>query len=415
MDDQYARGEGGMAAVPARAGLGRHQSVPAAVAIATRFYQPYERAGGAEVQAGRLARFLTEQGGACEIVTTRFRGDLRSRETEGGVSVRRLVTVGGPLSRPVEFVAALGWFLANGGRFRVVHALCLSAFTLGAMLGAGVRGARTIVLPCTIGPRGDIARVRRGVGGRLLWRLFATADVVLARTRVAAAELEANGIQPAKVVSAPALLGPILDRPLEPEDRKLVRAAIGLPDRPTVLYVGRLVEAKGVGVILEAWPEIAARHDSTLVLVGDGPLRARAEELAATLGRPDAIRVVGRVGDPEPYFRAAEIFVYPSHSEAFGLALAEAMAAGLAVVTTSTGLATDWIRDGEDGVIVEAGDRAALVGALESLLSNEARRRWLGAGALLRAREAFAPDRIGKAYLDLHRRLLDGEALSTRG
>jgi glycosyltransferase involved in cell wall biosynthesis len=382
-----------------------------AVGIATRFYHPYPSAGGAEVQAERLARYLAANGQICEIVTTRYRGDLPAREVGAGVDVRRLPTRR-PLSRLVEFVTAFVWFFVNGGRFRVVHALCLSAFTLGAVLGAGARGARTIVLPCTVGARGDIAHVRKGPVGRLLWRLFGTADVMLARTRAGAAELDATGIPRTKVTIVPALLDLMLDRPPGPAERTAVRAAIGLPDRPIALYVGRLVEAKGVGLILEAWPQVAAHHKATLVLVGNGPLRARAVAVAKALDDSEGIRVVGRVEHPEPYYRAAEIFIYPSDGEAFGLALGEAMAAGLAVIATRTGLATDWIRDGEDGLIVETRDAVGLARAISSLLSAESRRRSLGLKALLRAREAFAPDRVGAAYLELHRRLLDVEGLS---
>ena len=64
--------------------------------------------------------------------------------------------------------------------------------------------------------------------------------------------------------------------------------------------------------------------------------------------------------DPETFYRASDIFAFPSRSESFGNALAEAMAHGLAVVTTPVGLARHWIRDGENGILVP-GDEPGLL------------------------------------------------------
>ena len=378
------------------------------VAVVTRFYDPYPSGGGAEIQAARLARYVAGAHGSCEVVTTRFGADSPSHEMDDGVSVRRLPTGAGRLSRPIEFIAAFWYVFANGRRIRVVHAFCLSAFTLGAVMGARVRGICTIALPCTIGPDGDIARLRRPLVGRLLWRLFCSVDVMVARTRAVAHELEANGIHATKIVRLPGMLETAPDRPLDPGERRTERARLGLPDRPIVLYAGRLVEAKGVPLILQAWPEIRARRDATLLIVGDGPLRSKVASVAAAFGAADEIRVVGRQPDLRALFRAADIFVMPSLSEVFGSAVAEAMGYGLAIVTTRTGLAADWMRDGRDGVVIPHADRAQLVEAIDSLLGDEPRRRSLGIEAHRKASEAFAPRVVGEAHLALYRRLLDG-------
>jgi glycosyltransferase involved in cell wall biosynthesis len=377
------------------------------VAIVTRFFRPYPAAGGAEIQADRLCRFLVAQGAGCEIVTTRFRSDLPSRELETDVRVRRLGTPRSALGgRPTEFLIAFWWFVLNGHRFPIVHALCLSAFTLGAMIGARVRGSHVIVMPCTVGPAGDVARATKGIGGGLIWRFFSRADVMLAETAAGAAELEARGIARRKIVRLPAFLGDAFRPPTDNRERTFVRTAIGLPQRPIVLFVGRLVETKGVRELLEAWLEVAVRHRATLVLIGDGPMRPLAESVAESLEDRDAIRVLGQIEDPTLYYRAADVFVFPSHSEAFGRALAEAMATGLAVITTRTGLAADVIDDGHDALIVPIRDPIALAEAISQLVDDESRRRTLGSRAHRRAQEAFAPQEVGKAILDLHWRLV---------
>jgi glycosyltransferase involved in cell wall biosynthesis len=385
-----------------------------AVAVVTRFYPPYGDRGGAETQAQRIGRYLAARSDGAELITTRFRRDLPRLADDGGLVVRRLPTARQPLAQIVEFAVGFAWFVRHGGRFRIVQAFCLSAFSLGCVLGARLRGARTIVLPCSVGERGDIAKVLRRPGGALLWRLFRTADVIGARTSGTADELTAHGIPAERMGRLPGLLDPSYDDAVALDDRSTARRALGLPDRPTVLYVGRLVEAKGIGTILDAWSGLGPRLDATLVVVGDGPLRERVSDAVAT-APPGSIVFAGRRDDPAPYYRAADVFLYPSRSEAYGGAMAEAMAMGLPLVVTRTGLAADYVRDGEEGLIVPADDPRRLGAAIESLLADGPRRHRMGEKALQMARETFSPNRAGQLHVDLYRRLLDGEAPGQQG
>jgi glycosyltransferase involved in cell wall biosynthesis len=373
------------------------------VAIVTRFYSPYT--AGAEVQVARLARYVASTGAYCEVVTSRYRRDLRKSESDGGVQVRRLVTGAGPVARPIEFIRALLYFAKNGSRFEVVHAYCLSSFTLGALIGARIRGVRTIVSACTIGATGDIPRVKGALGGGLMWRLFMGADVLLARSPVAREDLRAHGAPERKLVVLPGIAAPVVDLVPTAAHRSAARGRIGLPNRPTVLYVGRLEPAKGLETLIEAWPQVIAAHDAQLVLVGEGPLRGWAVHLARIMERPDTIRAVGWLGDPRPYYEASDVFVFPSRSESFGVALADAMAAGVAVVATPTGLGADWLRDQEDGLIVPQADAPALASALGRLLADESERRRLSDNARRRAQATFGVEAVGAAYLELARRL----------
>jgi glycosyltransferase involved in cell wall biosynthesis len=378
-----------------------------AVAIVTRFYRPY--VAGAEVQAERLARYVASSGGACEVVTTRYRSDLRRSEAAGGVQVRRLATGGRWLTKPVEFLRALAYFLLNANRFAVVHAYCLSPFTLGALVGSRIRGVPTILVACTIGANGDITRVKRSLGGAVLWRLYMAADVLVAQSEVARDDLLLHGALEDKVLLLPHMATPAAQRLPTTAERSAARMRIGLPDRPTVLYVGRLESAKGIDSLLEAWPEVVAARDAQLVLVGDGPLREQAMATGSTLARPDSLQVVGWHADPKPFYEASDIFVFPSESETFGVALADAMAYGLAIIATPTGLTRGWVRDQEDGVIIPPKDAAAIRAALSSLLADSSRRRDLGERARQRASETFSVEAVGARYSALCDRLSAGE------
>lgn len=162
------------------------------------------------------------------------------------------------------------------------------------------------------------------------------------------------------------------------EEVRAFRAEHRLPDGPLVLYVGRLVHAKGVEVLLDAHARV--QTDATLVLVGDGPLSARAADTRRT-----------RVTGPLPRtalaaaYAAAELTVVPSiptarFREPWGLVCNEAMHQRRPVVATSSvgAVAGGLVRDGDTGVVVAPGDPDALAQAIDRLLGDPDLRSRLG-------------------------------------
>jgi glycosyltransferase involved in cell wall biosynthesis len=158
------------------------------------------------------------------------------------------------------------------------------------------------------------------------------------------------------------------------------RSRHGLGSGPIVLYVGRLVTAKGVEVLADAWPRVRF-PDATLVLVGDGPLTP----LVASLPRARLLGSLERSELPVAY-RAAEMALLPSvptprFTEPWGLVCNEAMHQGRPVVASAAvgAVAGGLVRDGETGLVVAPGDPGALAEAIDSLLADELLRRRLGA------------------------------------
>jgi glycosyltransferase involved in cell wall biosynthesis len=145
------------------------------------------------------------------------------------------------------------------------------------------------------------------------------------------------------------------------------RAGLGLDQVPTVVCVGRLCRQKGQDLLLRAWPRVtAAVPDARLVLVGDGPDRAR---LAADA--PPGVRLAGRAGDPRPWYAAADVVVLPSRWEGQALVLLEAMASARSVVSTDVGGAREAL-PADGGAIVPVGDTAGLAAALAVRLRDPA-------------------------------------------
>ena len=154
-------------------------------------------------------------------------------------------------------------------------------------------------------------------------------------------------------------------------------------DAPTIITVTRLVEQKGLDVLLRACAEVFRAVPSwRLAVVGDGPLREELECLADQLGIADRIEWLGHVNDPAPYLRAAEFFVLTSRFEGSPNALLEAMAVGLpAVVSDASPGPIELIGGTAAGLVVPVGDVAATSAAILKLAQDADLRGRLGEAA----------------------------------
>jgi glycosyltransferase involved in cell wall biosynthesis len=157
-------------------------------------------------------------------------------------------------------------------------------------------------------------------------------------------------------------------------DPALRRALTPSDGTPLVFTAARLHEQKSLETLIEAVSNVPAAR---FAIAGDGPERTRLEQLARDLGVADRVAFLGARSDIPALLRASDLFVLPSRYEGFPLALLEAMAAEVAVVATRIPGVDELVTDGQDGVLVAAGDSAALASAIASLLADSARRNQL--------------------------------------
>ena len=162
-----------------------------------------------------------------------------------------------------------------------------------------------------------------------------------------------------------------------------------------VIAVGRLVPQKEFDLLLRAFAEVAPRHPAwSLVLWGEGPERPALEQLVETLRLSTKATLPGLSPRAGGWIDGGGVFVLSSRFEGFPNVLLEAMAAGLPVIATDC-LAgpAELIRDGENGLLVPAGEVAPLAAALDRLLKDAPLREQLSEGARESTR-AYSPDRI---------------------
>jgi glycosyltransferase involved in cell wall biosynthesis len=212
-----------------------------------------------------------------------------------------------------------------------------------------------------------------------------------------AAALEERGIAPVATIAN--AVGPAPP----PADRQTLEREWGLtPGTRLVVAVGRLVEQKHHALAVRA---LAAVPGATLVLVGEGRLRGELERLAAELGLSDRVVLAGLRGDARAIMGAADAVVLPSHWEGLPLTGLEALASGTPLVATAVRGSRELLRDGEDALLVPAGDAEALAAALRRVLDERGLASRLSTGGL-RSAAAASEEAMVAAYLDLYERIV---------
>lgn len=397
-------------------------------------------AGGMNVYVTGLARALAREGATVEIFTRRTSGAQPDVvPLADGVSVRHVTA--GPFEGldkndlPGQLCAFTAGVLRTeawheAGWYDVVHA----HYWLSGQAGWLAADRWDVPLVATMH---TLARVKNAAlapgdapepAGRAIGeeQVVEAADALVASTAQEARELvDLYGADPAEVhvvepgvdldVFRPALVSTEgLDRAaaaaVVDADRRARRAALDLPpDRPLVLFAGRVQLLKAPDVLVRALGVLRdhERLVPTLLVLGGASGRPTAvrelQALAMQLGVEDRLVVRPPVPADElaSYMRAADVVAVPSHSESFGLVAAEAQAAGTPVVAAAVGGLPTVLDDGATGVLVDDHSAWTWADALGGLLDDPERRAALREAALA-ASPRFGWDRAAKEMLAVY-------------
>ncbi len=299
-------------------------------------------------------------------------------------------------------VSFLVWAAINRKRFQIIHAHSPRLGIIASVVGWMLRKAVIIKIPSVehaadVQPGRLMHQLRRRI-------LIEGSAGFIAVSKELAQHLCDAGISPGRIARIPN--GVLLNGDPRPDYSKFKLEFLGSSETRMVLYVGRLVEEKGVDQLLRVWASLPARHGAVLVIVGDGPLKPALEaqvEKSAILG---SVRFTGHQADVAKFYAIADLFVLPSKTEGMSNSLLEAMAVGLPVIASDAGGNKD-VLENQSGVLVNWHDIPECVGVLTTLLTTPDLRNRLGASGKKRALNFNLPS-IAKQYRRLYESVLQG-------
>jgi glycosyltransferase involved in cell wall biosynthesis len=242
----------------------------------------------------------------------------------------------------------------------------------------------------------------------LLRRIVRGSDAVTAISRYTAGRLarQVPGVDPAIIP-----FGAAVDAPAEPPPYGWDGTR-----RFELLFVGRLVERKGVHLLLDALASLPADRRPVLHVVGDGPDRAALEARARGLGLGAGAVFHGFVPTDalQRCLTTCDAFVLPAvvdakgDTEGLGVVLIEAMSYARPVIASAAGGIVDIVEDGRNGFLVPPGDAAALAGAIGRMMEDPARARALGLQGREDAASRFSWDAIADRLAEIYRAVAKG-------
>jgi glycosyltransferase involved in cell wall biosynthesis len=356
--------------------------------------------GGAEVVVFQLAEELRRRGHTVYPVGPAIRpGWLGARFRDAGFEWQ-----GFRLTRPLDLGCV--WRLARMFRRLGIDAVHSHEFTM-AVYGAAA--ARLAGVPHVISMHGNQMMTKAARRRLVLRWAFRWSDATVAVSRATKVSLDGDlGLARDVVTVVPNGI------PIRVGDAAPVRAELGVRDGEVLLLaVGNLLERKGHIVLLRALAQLVGESLDVrwrLAIAGGrgGDQQPLLEAFIAEHGLRDRVHILLHRDDVPNLQAAADVFVMPSLWEGLPLAVLEAMHAGNPVVASATSGIPEAVTDEREGLLVPPGDVGALAAALRRVLTDEAFRRRLGAGAKERALREFTITAMTDAYERLYRSRVGG-------
>jgi len=344
--------------------------------------------GGAEQLVLDVCRRLDRKRFDCTVVAVVAGGPMRAEFHEAGIAtevVGKATTLGiGTIRRLTEFLRT--------ERPQIVHTHLFGGDTWGRI--AAFRSGVPHVVSTEHNINRDEGFVKRFVKRRLAQR---TARIVAVSDAVRSYSIRTDRTPPGNILVIPN--GVDLDR-FRPRPRHE-------GGRIRFMSVGRLVPQKGHDVLLDAFAVLRdTLPAASLVIVGDGPLRPHLEAQARTYHIQDRIQFLGFRRDLPDLFARADIAVFPSRWEGFGMAAIEASACGLPVIASAVGGLMEAVVDQETGLLVPPEEPKLLAEAMVELARDRARCTLFGHAGRRYVERNFDIHRVAQRYAELYEGLV---------
>ncbi len=358
--------------------------------------------GGLELMAACLSEGLAARGLQVDVITRLPDEPCAQQETLHGVRVRRIPPTGQlkgkgwrALPAMLAYLARLAFILLRESRrYDVIIVSGIKVIPLVAVPVSLLLGKRCILrVESTCELREPVSAesvAGMSIAGRFLHRISERIQrfMLTHADRVIATSGELKEMTTDVGVSADriSMIANAVDlrrfHPVPPEEKARLRRQLHLPRTATlVLFAARLSRAKGIDLLVRAWPEIVAHHSELcLVIVGSSTAsfddcEQELAELIEGSRLPDTrVQMVGASHHVEQYLQAADLYILPSEYEGFGVGVIEALATEIPVLATPVGVVPQLIHDGDNGFVFPPRNERALMQAMDTALA--ARPRW---------------------------------------
>jgi len=382
----------------------------------------YPVVGGMESQARNMIVSLTAIGIPVIIVTRRTEADWPRVDDVYGVPVYRVGPTGPvPHARWLLAISCMPTLVRLRATYDIILVPGLRTLGIPAVIAGMLLRKMSILAGASEGEFSGAffasGLETRGLGCRsalvrlllhLRNRLFAKASALISLSTEMTREFTGAGAPAELIHLIPNTLDDTVFKSADADTKAALRRKLGIPEAATVaVFSGRIVAYKGVPSLTRVWERLRASHpDAHLFLVGGGGTdihncETAVREFIEAHGLKDRVTLTGFVDNVSDYLQAADLFVFPSETEAFPLALLEAMACGLPVITTRVGGIRDAIVNEENGLLIDPAQDEQLLAAVVRMLENPSLRARLAAAGLETVRERYLPRSVAKQYKEL--------------
>jgi glycosyltransferase involved in cell wall biosynthesis len=398
--------------------------------ITETFYPPI--VGGQEFLAHALTQGLARKGCGVQVITRQTRPQSAPFERLGDVAVTRIAPAGilkghgwkavFPLIRYLVNLASL--LIRERRRYDIIvvssiKIMPLVVVPLCRLLGKSciLRAESIFELSEAISAEslssmgGSLGKAALALLGAVRNRMLRGADRVIAISTEIEQKLLSIGVRGARIARIANAVDLARFHPVATEKKLELKKSLDLPpDRCHVIYVGRLSRAKGLPLLLAAWPAVLAAHPQLcLLIVGAGNVsfddcESFLVDFIRTHRLENDVKLLGERKNVQEYLQAADLFLFPTEYEGFSLVLIEALGCGLPAVVTCVGAAPDFIEHGRNGFLFPPKDAQALIEAVDAAVRHRSQWDKIGEQAR-RTAERFDFPVIVERYVDLCRGL----------
>lgn len=378
----------------------------------------YPVLGGMESQAAALNKTLKESNVNIRVITRHIESGTEKEEYIDGIYVKRIFPSGyGVFKRWIMVITSMYYLIENVFNYDTIFVYGFRSLGIAGVLVSKIFRKHCVLKASNIGEMSgeyfDTGLGHLGLSKNFLFyrillnlrnNLLMKADAFVSFSPKITNEFKNCRIKSEKIFEIPNLFDEDQFYKVAPGEKIELKNRLNLPlNKKILIYTGRLTFEKGLPLLLKVWYEINKIHNGILLLVGSGQnLRSSCEDTLRKFVKDnnleDSVIFIGKIdmGKVNEYLKASDIFVLPSDDEAFGNSLIEAMACGLASVSTSF-----IIDHGHNGFSFEPGNFDQLYYYIDLLLKNSQLRNELGENAVRTVREKYSRAKVVNSYIKL--------------